>query len=69
MDVPLVGCDIPVLHLPGPTPLTSSPPVFERTPNLIIDAYRKSRDFLRAVDIDGPGVYCDPADAARFAPH
>ena len=41
----------------------------EGRPNLIIDAYRKSWDFLQAVEIDGPGVYCDPADAARFAPH
>ena len=68
-DVPLVGRDIPVLYLPGPFPLTSSPLAFEKTPNLIIDAYRKSRGFLQAVEIDGPGVYCDPGDAARFAPH
>ena len=59
-DLPAVAREVPVLYLPGPFPITSSPLEFHASPALMKDAYDKTRAFLAEVRPDGPGVYGDP---------
>lgn len=59
-DVPLVAREVPVLYLPGPFPLTSSPLEFRASATLMAEAYEKSRAFLAEVRPSGPGLYGDP---------
>lgn len=59
-DVPAVAREVPVLYLPGPFPLTSSPLEFRSSAKLMQEAYEKSRAFLADVEVSGPGLYGDP---------
>lgn len=59
-DVPPVARQVPVLYLPGPFPLTSSPLEFGASARLMQEAYEKTRAFLAAVEPDGPGLYGHP---------
>jgi len=56
-DLPEVARQVPVLYLPGPFPLTSSPLDFTSSARLMQDAYQKSRAFLEQVKPCGPGLY------------
>lgn len=56
-DVPAVAREVPVLYLPGPFPLTSSPLDFTASARLMQEAYEKSRAFLAQVQPSGPGLY------------
>ena len=56
-DLPEVARQVPVLYLPGPFPLTSSPLDFTSSASLMQDAYEKSRAFLEHVKPCGPGLY------------
>ena len=56
-DLPEVARQVPVLYLPGPFPLTSSPLDFTASAKLMQDAYEKSRAFLEQVKPSGPGLY------------
>jgi len=59
-DVPPVARRVPVLYLPGPFPVTSSPLEFGASPQLMQEAYERSRAFLAAVEPAGPGLYGHP---------
>ena len=59
-DLPDVARQVPVLHLPGPTPIMTSPLSFGAAAKLMQDAYRKTRAFLAEVKLNGPGVYGQP---------
>jgi NTE family protein len=59
-DVPEVARQVPVLYLPGPFPLTSSPLEFDASTKLMADAYEASRAFLAEVKPAGPGLYGAP---------
>jgi NTE family protein len=59
-DVPEVARRVPVLYLPGPFPLTTSPLEFLASAALMQEAYEKSRAFLAQVEPSGPGLYGDP---------
>jgi len=59
-DLPEVARKVPVLYLPGPFPLTTSPLRFLASRALIHDAYEASRAFLADVKRTGPGLYGDP---------
>ena len=56
-DVPEVARQVPVLYLPGPFPLTSSPLDFTSSARLMEEAYEKSRAFLEQVNPSRPGLY------------
>jgi NTE family protein len=56
-DLPEVARQVPVLYLPGPFPLTSSPLDFTSSASLMQDAYEKSCGFLDQVEPSGPGLY------------
>jgi Patatin-like phospholipase len=58
-DVPEVARQVPVLYLPGPFPLTTSPLDFTASASLTQVAYEKSRAFLSEADPSGPGLYGD----------
>lgn len=59
-DVPAVAREVPVLYLPGPFPLTSSPLEFLASARLMQEAYEQARAFLAEVRPSGPGLYGDP---------
>lgn len=59
-DVPEVARRLPVLYLPGPFPLTTSPLEFLASRTLMRDAYEASKAFLAEVRPGGPGLYGDP---------
>jgi len=59
-DVPDVARQVPVLYLPGPFPLTSSPLEFDASTKLMADAYEASRAFLAELRPAGPGLYGAP---------
>lgn len=56
-DMPYAARDVPVLYLPGPTPMRVSPLDFSRSPELIRGGYSATRRFLDDVTVDGPGLY------------
>lgn len=58
-DLPEVARDVPVLYMPGPFPLLSSPLEFDASATLIRDACHSGRAFLAALTVDGPGLYGD----------
>jgi NTE family protein len=58
-DVPVVAREVPVLYLPGPYRMTSSPLEFVASPRLMKEAYEKTRAFLGEVKPSGPGLYGD----------
>jgi NTE family protein len=60
-DVPAVAREVPVLYLPGPFPMTTSPLEFVESARLMQEAYEKSREFLAGVQPAGPGLYGEPA--------
>ncbi len=69
-DVPAGARQVPVLYLPGPFPLTTSPLDFTASASLTQVAYEKSRAFLAEADPSGPGLYGDaplipPTDASE----
>jgi NTE family protein len=69
-DLPEVAREVPVLYLPGPFPLTTSPLEFTSSARLMQDAYAKSRAFLAEAGPSGPGLYGDaplipPTDASE----
>jgi NTE family protein len=69
-DLPEVAREVPVLYLPGPFPLTTSPLEFTASARLMQDAYEMSRAFLAEADPSGPGLYGDaplipPTDASE----
>jgi NTE family protein len=67
-DLPLVTAQVPVVYLPGPYPMASSPLDFGRSVTLAASAYAAARPFLSVVHVQGPGLYGAPpllADAAR----
>jgi NTE family protein len=59
-DVPEVARKVPVVYLPAPFPLTSSPLEFHESAKLMADAYEASRTFLAEVKPAGPGLYGNP---------
>jgi NTE family protein len=59
-DVAKVARTVPLLYLPGPFPLTSSPLEFRASRALMADAYEASREFLAEIEPAGPGLYGDP---------
>jgi NTE family protein len=59
-DVPEIARKVPVLYLPGPFPLTSSPLEFDGSTKLMAEAYEASRTFLAEVKPTGPGLYGAP---------
>jgi NTE family protein len=59
-DVPEVARKVPVVYLPAPFPLTSSPLEFHASTKLMADAYEASRTFLAEVKPTGPGLYGRP---------
>ena len=68
-DLPEVARQVPVLYLPGPFPLTSSPLDFTSSASLMQDAYEKSRAFLEQVQPFGAGLYGEaPLIAATNQP-
>jgi NTE family protein len=56
-DVDEVAKTVPVVVLPPLCPLRSSPLDFDHGPELIEEAYRTSREFLRDLTVDGLGLY------------
>lgn len=60
-DLPAVARQVPVLYLPGPFPMTSSPLEFGRSAWLMQEAYDRTRAFLADVQPAGPGLYGRPA--------
>jgi NTE family protein len=56
-DVPEAAREVPVLYLPGPFRLTTSPLDFTASASLMQVAYEKSRAFLAEADPFGPGLY------------
>ena len=56
-DLPVAAQQVPVLYLPGPTPMMISPLDFSKAAPLIDAAYRTARPFLEQVRIDGPGLH------------
>ncbi len=58
-DIPEVARQVPVLYLPGPFPLVTSPLEFLSTETLMAEAYEASRAFLVEVTPAGPGLYGD----------
>jgi len=59
-DLPEVARKVPVLYLPGPFPLITSPLEFLASRTLMRDAYEASRAFLAEVRPAGSGLYGDP---------
>jgi NTE family protein len=59
-DLPPVARQVPVLYLPGPFPMTSSPLEFTRSAWLMQEAYDKARAFLKVTEPAGPGLYGRP---------
>jgi NTE family protein len=59
-DVPPVARELPVLYLPGPFPVNTSPLEFGASARLMQEAYEQSRAFLAAVEPRGPGLYGHP---------
>ena len=58
--LPAVAGQIPVVHLPAPSPRLVSPVRFSDSAALIDDARAQSASFLADLRIDGPAVYGDP---------
>ncbi|MCZ7629694.1 MAG: patatin-like phospholipase family protein [Microthrixaceae bacterium] len=68
-DMPIAAQEVPVLYLPGASPLMINPLDFRHTSALMVDAYEQSRAFLETISVSGPGLYqrdgdSMPADAA-----
>lgn len=59
-DVPAAAERVPVVYLPGPFPMSTSPLDFRHTTRLSHQAYEMSRGFLEGVAPDGPGLYGAP---------
>ncbi|HSK28259.1 MAG TPA: patatin-like phospholipase family protein [Jiangellales bacterium] len=59
-DVPAAAAQVPVVYLPGPFPMTTSPLDFRHTARLSGESYELSRRFLADVRPDGPGLYGAP---------
>lgn len=55
--LPEAAAAVPVVYLPGPTPIVVSPLDFTSTPSLVRESYDTARAFLDSVRIDGPGLY------------
>lgn len=55
-DVPLVARAVPVLYLPGPFPLTTSPLEFRSSARPMAESYEKSRAFPAEVRPSRPGA-------------
>lgn len=66
-DLPAASEELPVLYLPGASPLMISPLDFSHTADLMQGAYRQSRAFLETLSVDGPGLYQVEA-TARHTP-
>lgn len=67
-DIPEIAGKVPVLYLPGPFPLTTSPLEFGASTELMAEAYEASRAFLSEVRPDGPGLYGAPPLGLYGAP-
>lgn len=63
-DLPLAAERVPVIYLPGASPLMISPLDFRHTAELMHDAYDASRAFLDTVSVDGAGLYQRDPDEA-----
>jgi NTE family protein len=59
-DVPAAAARVPVVYLPGPFPMSTSPLDFRHTARLSRQAYEMSRRFLAEVVPGGPGLYGAP---------
>ena len=67
-DVPAAAREVPVLYLPGPFPMTTSPLEFVASARLMQEAYEMSRGFLVTVAPDGPGLYGEAPLMAAVEP-
>ncbi len=56
-DLPIAAEQVPVVYLPGASPLNISPLDFGHTSTLMLDAYEQSRAFLETLSVGGPGLY------------
>ena len=56
-DLPMAAEKVPVLYLPGASPLMISPLDFGHTQQLMLEAYRESRAFLETASVSGAGLY------------
>jgi NTE family protein len=61
LEAPLVAAHVPVVYLPGPAALRTSPFHFDATEMLIEGAYEAARSFLQDLRVDGPGLYGSPS--------
>lgn len=62
-DVPAAAAQVPLVYLPGPFPMITSPLDFRHTATLVQAAYAGSRAFLSALLVDGPVPVRSPAAA------
>lgn len=65
-DLPIAAEQVPVVYLPGASPLMVSPLDFSHTSPLMLEAYEQSRAFLETTSVNGPGLYQRGDDATRF---
>lgn len=63
-DLPIAAEKVPVLYLPGASPMMINPLDFRHTTTLMVDAYEQSRAFLETTSVSGPGLYQREGDMA-----
>jgi NTE family protein len=61
LEAPLIAADVPVVYLPGPDALRISPFKFDYTSVLVEGAYDAALSFLKALSVEGPGLYGTPS--------
>lgn len=64
-DLPIAAEKVPVVYLPGASPLMINPLDFRHTSALMVDAYEQSRAFLETTSVNGPGLYQRDASATH----
>ena len=60
LEAPAVAAQVPVVYLPGPTPIRVNPLDFHQTDELTEQAYQAARGYLADLAVAGPGLYGGP---------